>query len=210
MQPGWADERVETLKKLWADGLSANQIAGRLGGVTRNAVIGKVHRLGLSGRATTSRMKSRNFAVRRKCIPGEPGYAQRRKRFRGPIGAKDGAAGFGRRISEARLAELAALKDLSDERCAAQLAPDLIIPQGERKTLLDLEADSCRWPFGDPKQPDFHFCNGTAEAGLPYCKFHTARAYRPPVPRVHEPRAFKFRGMPGDQTRALDEFMERA
>ena len=51
----WTDERVELLKKLWADGLSASQIAGRLGGVTRNAVIGKVHRLGLSGRATSSR-----------------------------------------------------------------------------------------------------------------------------------------------------------
>src|SRR5438093_13246123 len=47
----WTDERVEKLKKLWADGLSASQIAGELGGVTRNAVIGKVHRLNLSGRA---------------------------------------------------------------------------------------------------------------------------------------------------------------
>ena len=55
---GWNDERVEQLKKLWSEGLSASQIASRLGGVTRNAVIGKVHRLGLSGRATTSRMKS--------------------------------------------------------------------------------------------------------------------------------------------------------
>jgi GcrA cell cycle regulator len=51
---GWTDERVETLKKLWLDGLSASQIAKQLGGVTRNAVIGKVHRLGLSGRATPS------------------------------------------------------------------------------------------------------------------------------------------------------------
>ncbi|MGH7010724.1 MAG: GcrA family cell cycle regulator, partial [Caulobacteraceae bacterium] len=51
---GWTDERVETLKKLWLDGLSASQIAKHLGGVTRNAVIGKVHRLGLSGRATPS------------------------------------------------------------------------------------------------------------------------------------------------------------
>src|SRR6516164_9885922 len=54
----WNDERVELLKKLWSDGLSASQIAGRLGGVTRNAVIGKVHRLGLSGRATSSRSSS--------------------------------------------------------------------------------------------------------------------------------------------------------
>ena len=47
----WTEDRVELLKKLWQDGLSASQIAGQLGGVTRNAVIGKVHRLGLSGRA---------------------------------------------------------------------------------------------------------------------------------------------------------------
>src|SRR5512145_522569 len=60
----WTDERVELLKKLWAEGLSASQIASRLGGVTRNAVIGKVHRLGLSGRATTSRMKSHRPRVR--------------------------------------------------------------------------------------------------------------------------------------------------
>ena len=62
---GWTEERVEQLKRLWAEGLSASQIAGRLGGVTRNAVIGKVHRLGLSGRATTSRMKTHRAASRR-------------------------------------------------------------------------------------------------------------------------------------------------
>ncbi len=57
----WTNERVELLKKLWGDGLSASQIAGELGGVTRNAVIGKVHRLGLSGRAksTSSSAKPR-------------------------------------------------------------------------------------------------------------------------------------------------------
>ena len=54
----WTDERVELLKKLWADGLSASQIATKLGEVTRNAVIGKVHRLGLAGRATTSRVRT--------------------------------------------------------------------------------------------------------------------------------------------------------
>ena len=50
----WTDERVEVLKKLWGEGQSASQIAKELGGVTRNAVIGKVHRLGLSNRATSS------------------------------------------------------------------------------------------------------------------------------------------------------------
>src|SRR5208282_5540354 len=54
----WTDERVELLKKLWSDGLSASQISANLGEVTRNAVIGKVHRLGLAGRATTSRIRT--------------------------------------------------------------------------------------------------------------------------------------------------------
>jgi GcrA cell cycle regulator len=55
----WTEERVATLRKLWAEGLSASQIAKQLGGVTRNAVIGKVHRLGLAGRATPSRPATR-------------------------------------------------------------------------------------------------------------------------------------------------------
>ncbi len=48
----WTDERVEKLKELWGEGMSASQIAKALGGVTRNAVIGKVHRLGLSNRGS--------------------------------------------------------------------------------------------------------------------------------------------------------------
>ncbi|MEJ0060232.1 MAG: GcrA family cell cycle regulator [Terricaulis sp.] len=56
---GWTEERVNSLRKLWAEGLSASQIAKQLGGVTRNAVIGKVHRLGLAGRATPSRPAKR-------------------------------------------------------------------------------------------------------------------------------------------------------
>ena len=62
---GWTDERVETLKKLWLDGLSASQIAKQLGGVTRNAVIGKVHRLGLSGRAAPSHPSRPTFKTPR-------------------------------------------------------------------------------------------------------------------------------------------------
>ena len=55
---GWTDERVELLKKLWADGLSASQIAAELGGITRNAVIGKVHRLGLTAAAQGALLRS--------------------------------------------------------------------------------------------------------------------------------------------------------
>ena len=62
---GWTDERVEVLKRLWLDGLSASQIAKQRGGVTRNAVIGKVHRLGLSGRAAPSHPSRPTFQNRR-------------------------------------------------------------------------------------------------------------------------------------------------
>ncbi len=66
---GWTDERVSTLKKLWLDGLSASQIAKQLGGVTRNAVIGKVHRLGLSGRAAPSQPARPVFKAPRPARP---------------------------------------------------------------------------------------------------------------------------------------------
>jgi len=69
---GWTDERVATLKKLWLEGLSASQIAKQLGGVTRNAVIGKVHRLGLSGRATPSQPTRPVFKPQRIARPATP------------------------------------------------------------------------------------------------------------------------------------------
>jgi GcrA cell cycle regulator len=69
---GWTDERVSTLKKLWLEGLSASQIAKQLGGVTRNAVIGKVHRLGLSGRATPSQPARPAFKPHRIARPAVP------------------------------------------------------------------------------------------------------------------------------------------
>src|SRR6201996_7827675 len=76
-QMGWTDERVELLKKLWLDGLSASQIAKQLGGVTRNAVIGKVHRLGLSGRAAPSQPTRPVFKAPRAPRPA-PAPAPRR------------------------------------------------------------------------------------------------------------------------------------
>ena len=66
---GWTEERVEQLKQLWTEGLSASQIARVLGGVTRNAVIGKVHRLGLSGRAAPSKPARTVFKAPRPARP---------------------------------------------------------------------------------------------------------------------------------------------
>jgi len=158
----WNDERVELLKKLWAEGLSAAQIAGRLGGVTRNAVIGKVHRLGLSGRATTSRMKNPRPRLR-------------------------AAAANAKRPGKSRFGSIGnpALRSLYHPEAEAYTPPaeELVIPLAERKSIQTLTECSCRWPIGDPQLADFHFCGKDKVAGLPYCEFHARRAFQPPQPR---------------------------
>lgn len=163
----WNDERVEALKKLWADGLSASQIAGRLGGVTRNAVIGKVHRLGLAGRATTSRMKS-----------------HRSPRVRAVQAAKRGGL-MRTRPNGLPNSPLRSLY-LSDTEPYVPPAEELVIPLNERKYIQTLTETCCRWPIGDPQQPDFHFCGRKKIPGLPYCEVHARRAFQPPQARRRE------------------------
>jgi GcrA cell cycle regulator len=160
LRMAWNDERVDLLKKLWSDGLSASQIAGRLGGVTRNAVIGKVHRLGLSGRATTSRMKSHRPRAR----------AQSTRRLMKPRFAN---------IGNPALRQLY----LGDTEPYTPPAEELVIPLNERKSIQTLTETSCRWPIGDPQLADFHFCGRNKITGLPYCDFHARRAFQPPQPR---------------------------
>jgi len=148
---GWTDERVELLKKLWAEGLSASQIAAELGGITRNAVIGKVHRLGLSGRA-----KSPSTAAPR----------PRKPRSSGMI-----------RVSRPAIRGNTALAYDYE----AEPEPELLeIPTEQRKTLLQLNEHTCRWPVGDPGAADFFFCGGETANELPYCSYHSRVAYQPP------------------------------
>ena len=162
----WNDERVELLKKLWAEGLSASQIAGRLGGVTRNAVIGKVHRLGLSGRATTSRMKSLRPRPR---VNGAAAHAQAKGRGKSAFGS----------VGNSRVRSLYA----PDAEPYVSPVEELVIPLAERKSIQTLTECSCRWPIGDPQLADFHFCGKDKVMGLPYCEFHARRAFQPPQPR---------------------------
>ncbi len=159
----WTDERVESLKKLWGEGLSASQIAGRLGGVTRTAVLGKVHRLGRTGRAAPTRIKT--------------------ARPRARVGA-----GAAKRQAKPRFAQLGnpSFRNLyqPDAEPFVPAAAELEIPLAERKTLQMLTESCCRWPIGDPQNADFHFCNGSKVAGLPYCEFHARRAFQPPQSRA--------------------------
>jgi GcrA cell cycle regulator len=158
----WTDERVDLLKRLWSEGLSASQIAGRLGSVTRNAVIGKVHRLGLSGRATTSRMKSHRPRARMANVK-----RQVKPRF-------------------AQTGNPAVRALYMDAEAYVAPAEEIEIPLAERKTIQTLTECSCRWPIGDPQTSEFHFCGRNKVPLLPYCEVHARRAFQPVAPRRRE------------------------
>lgn len=151
----WTDERVEQLKKLWMDGLSASQIAQELGGITRNAVIGKVHRLGLSGRAKSPSHVSQNRQKR-----------PQRQTFPKPVRQPQ------RQIPDGTLRQVA-------DNYAASLAEEaLVAPVSLKLELTQLTERTCKWPIGDPALEDFHFCgNGSRESG-PYCAYHSRIAYQ--------------------------------
>ncbi len=146
---GWTDERVELLKKLWLDGLSASQIAKQLGGVTRNAVIGKVHRLGLSGRAA----------------PSQP----TRPTFKAPRAPRPAPAPQPRRVEA----------HASHAPAPAQPQTPFIAEEPGSATVLTLGAHMCKWPIGDPATDDFSFCGRRSETDGPYCPSHARVAYQP-------------------------------
>ncbi|HEY4773216.1 MAG TPA: GcrA family cell cycle regulator [Xanthobacteraceae bacterium] len=156
----WTEERVARLKQLWAEGLSASRIANELGGVTRNAVIGKVHRLGLSGRA-----KAPSSAAPRPRKPRAHGMLRARPALRG-------------NTALAYDLDLDAEPDLTEN----------VIPIGQRCSLLELGEGKCRWPIGDPGSPDFFFCGGKSVEGLPYCGYHARIAYQPVADRRRDRR----------------------
>jgi GcrA cell cycle regulator len=153
----WTDERVELLKKLWQDGLSASQIAAELGGVTRNAVIGKVHRLGLSGR-------------------GQPTSSIKRQRRSHPTGI--------RRPRVSTYGNLA-LKTNLDVLPDVDLEParNVVVPIPRRLSIFQLNEHTCKWPIGDPGQESFHFCGHDSLENRPYCEYHAGVAYQAPEPR---------------------------
>ena len=160
----WSDERVEQLKKLWESGLSASQIAAELGNVTRNAVIGKVHRLGLSGRA-----KSPAAAAPRQ---RKPRPAQHMMRVSRPVSRGNTALAHAFEV---------------EVEPADPIAHDNVVPMSQRLSLLELNEATCHWPVGDPASPDFFFCGGKALSGLPYCVQHSRIAYQPAADRRRQP-----------------------
>lgn len=194
----WTDERVETLKRMWAEGQSASQIAKELGGVTRNAVIGKVHRLGLSNRAgegaaasddTEQPSLARNEAPSPK--PAEPAAAKpaaapkpapERPALQAAPAPASGATVTPLPI---RKAIIPAGQPLPPQPSANEISPEALASvrevekRAKKLTLMELTERTCKWPIGDPATDDFWFCGLPSVAGKPYCEAHVGVAFQP-------------------------------
>ena len=172
----WTDERVELLRRLWEEGQSASKIAAQLGGVTRNAVIGKVHRLGMGGRIKA----------------GSDAPGARKKGALETLPEADAV------VIEAAV-EAAEPTPPPVQRPAPEFPMPAAAPEpvtlavSERVTIMELRESMCRWPMGDPTTPEFRFCGARAITGLPYCTHHAQIAYQPAAERKRDRRVAGFR-----------------
>lgn len=169
----WTDERVELLRKLWADGLSASRIALELGSVTRNAVIGKVHRLGLSGRTKTA--------------------APQPQKVKKPAPTRGSVPNSARPSTPTSIGATALKADIVPlTRPQAEAQPRVYslsdAPLVENGSILQLTEQTCKWPIGDPGVDGFHFCCRRSDISIPYCAYHARMAYQPVSDRRRERR----------------------
>ena len=173
----WTNERVEILTKMWAEGNSASQIAKELGGVTRNAVIGKVHRLGLSNRATTS--TSNKSESKTKSSPKSSSKAQQKAR------KIDAAEPKPNNVTSLRRQIIPAGQPLPPQPSANEISPEALArvseieKQAKKLSLLELTERTCKWPVGDPATEEFWFCGLATQSGKPYCEAHVGVAFQP-------------------------------
>ncbi|NBD30006.1 MAG: GcrA cell cycle regulator [Alphaproteobacteria bacterium] len=194
----WTDERVEILKKMWGEGQSASQIAKELGGVTRNAVIGKVHRLGLSNRAGSgagaaaaapnAEPKAKSAAAKAKpaakpkAKPKDPDTESPKP---DETQESEPATEAARPAGPARRAIIPAGQPLPPQPSANEIDPEALakvseVEKGAKKlNLLELTERTCKWPIGDPATEEFYFCGLPVQQGKPYCEAHVGVAFQP-------------------------------
>jgi len=161
---GWTEQQIETLKKMWGNGYSANDIAKNLGGgVTRNAVIGKAHRLKLSASADSARPvvepPSKTTGVVMTTITKVSKRRASVLRSLPPVKTSEPAP------------RSTILRDVS-------LRPIEMARRSEGIPVTKAGERHCRWPIGDPRSPDFRFCGCEIHEGLPYCSHHARIAYQ--------------------------------
>ena len=204
----WTEERIERLKKMWHDGATASQIADELGGVSRNAVIGKAHRLGLEQRP--SPVKPGEEKEAKKAAPAAAAPKAPKAEAPPKAAAPASAAAAAPAAPSAQPAATPAVPNRSaPEMQYRSIGPGGFVRQGpgdqqapippapprrlvpakpsdevaDKTSLLDLNDRICKWPMGHPGEPDFHFCGAAANPGFPYCVDHCGVAYQAQLPR---------------------------
>ena len=199
----WTEERIERLKAMWAEGATASQIADELGGVSRNAVIGKAHRLGLEARPSPVKPGDE----KEKPAPAAAAPAPKPAPAERPSARP--AAAAPERPAPAQPVARTPQRPTSQEMQYRSIGPGGFIRQGpgeqqapippapprrlvpakpspevaDKTSLLDLNDRICKWPMGHPGEPDFHFCGAAANPGFPYCVEHCGVAYQAQLPR---------------------------
>jgi GcrA cell cycle regulator len=193
----WTDERIERLKKMWAEGATASQIADELGGVSRNAVIGKAHRLGLEQRPSPVKPGEEKEAKKAAPAPAASKPAQKPEAAHAaPAAPASAPAAPARQLTPQELQYRSigpggfVRQGPGDQQAPIPPAPPRRLvpakpsPEVADKTgLLDLNDRICKWPMGHPGEPDFYFCGEPANPGFPYCVNHCGVAYQAQLPR---------------------------
>ncbi|APX90413.1 GcrA cell cycle regulator [Brevirhabdus pacifica] len=188
----WTEKRVETLKTMWGEGKSASQIAKELGGVTRNAVIGKVHRLGLSNRAGAGGNAKPAAAAKETATAAPAKEAPRPRAAKGEAAKPQPAAAEPAEAEPApkpatplRKPIVPAGQPLPPQPSANEISPEALatVREVEKKSkklhLMELTERTCKWPVGDPATEDFWFCGLPVQSGKPYCEAHVGVAFQP-------------------------------
>jgi GcrA cell cycle regulator len=181
----WTDDRVEILKKLWIEGQSASQIAKELGGVTRNAVIGKVHRLGLSNRATSSSSSKSDTKSKTSVKSMSDTKRVSNKTSASKVTSANSPSEPRSNVTSLRRQIIPAGQPLPPQPSANEISPEALarVSEIEKKakkiSLLELTERTCKWPVGDPATEEFWFCGLPSQAGKPYCEAHVGVAFQP-------------------------------
>ncbi|MEY4952843.1 MAG: hypothetical protein RL299_1267 [Pseudomonadota bacterium] len=203
----WTDERIEKLTKMWEGGATASQIADELGGVSRNAVIGKAHRLGLKARPSPVKPNEKEAAAPAAKAPkadapprpAPPPRAVPPRPSAPAAAAAPAPAADGSTPAPAPMPRIVSVgpggflrQGPGDQQAPIPPAPPRrLVPakpspeMAEKTSLLELNDRICRWPMGHPGEPDFHFCGEKVNPGFPYCVEHCGRAYQAQLPRGH-------------------------
>lgn len=194
----WTDEMVEELKRLWAEGVTTGEIGRRLN-ISKNSIVGKVHRLGLSGRPSPIKKKTDSEKTEKVTKPTKP-VKEKKQPVKEVKEAK-------KEVKKAPQSEAVAVAKPAPEKPAeavkapvqeAKPAVSVVSEEDDIKlaktlnvsnapvskngnlSLVELDNHTCRWPIGDPKDENFHFCGKKIRLGQTYCEEHSAIAYVKP------------------------------